>query len=143
VPDLVAPLSTADLKPPDGGPCPNCGRLRDVKRRCWRCFDRPCLTCGVMTGGAFFPWCIAHQPAGDPEARPAAEPVAVPLSTPLRFPGVRKWVIVLEPEPWDVPPEVRVRHILKFATRAQAMRCVALPNEIPATADQTQPLEAE
>lgn len=129
MPDAITTNSTADLKPPDGGPCPSCGRLRDVKRRCWVCFNRPCQVCGVMTGGAFFPHCIAHQ---DRDAKPP-DPV----------PAAERWVLVLEPEPGDVPPVIRVRHILKFAKRLQGMRCVGLPNDPPATARTAEPLEAE
>jgi hypothetical protein len=51
------PALLAALRLP--GPCPNCGRDRDRKGRCWTCFDRPCVGCGRHTGSAFIATCIS------------------------------------------------------------------------------------
>ena len=41
------------------GNCGQCGRALDIKRRCWRCCDRPCADCGRPTGTAFVARCCA------------------------------------------------------------------------------------
>lgn len=38
--------------------CPQCHRLMDGKRRCWRCCNRLCETCGRPTGSAFIALCL-------------------------------------------------------------------------------------
>ena len=38
---------------------------------------------------------------------------------------------MLEAEDGPIPMSVRVRHVLKYAKRAQGLRCVALPNHVP------------
>lgn len=82
-----------------------------------------------MTGGAFFPHCIAHQDRDTP--------------TVARIPASDRWVLILEPEPGDIPAAIRVRHILKFAKRQQGMRCVGLPADLPREAATAEPMEAE
>jgi hypothetical protein len=39
------------------GNCHQCGRPLDDKRRCWRCCDRLCASCGRPTGSAFIETC--------------------------------------------------------------------------------------
>jgi hypothetical protein len=43
--------------------CPLCKRPMDTKRRCWRCCDRLCEECGLLTGSAFIGLCWLCQVA--------------------------------------------------------------------------------
>src|SRR5262245_3414899 len=38
--------------------CTSCRRPLDSKRRCWRCCDRACESCGRPTGSAFLALCL-------------------------------------------------------------------------------------
>jgi hypothetical protein len=61
--DLLADLSRhkaevlAMVRGPFGD-CRQCGRAFDSRRRCWRCCDRLCSSCGRPTGSAFVELCI-------------------------------------------------------------------------------------
>jgi hypothetical protein len=41
------------------GQCPLCGWALDAKKRCVKCFDRLCETCGRITGSYFFMNCFS------------------------------------------------------------------------------------
>lgn len=43
-----------------------------------------------------------------------------------------RWVIVLTPEPSEVPAAVRVRQVLKYALRRQGLVCEAVLADVPA-----------
>jgi hypothetical protein len=38
--------------------CPGCRWPTDSARRCWKCFDRPCVDCGRLTGSALVARCF-------------------------------------------------------------------------------------
>jgi hypothetical protein len=50
------------------GNCDHCGRALDDRRRCWRCCDRLCSSCGRATGTAFIELCLACGLAAEPAA---------------------------------------------------------------------------
>lgn len=136
----------------EGSACPDCGRKRDAKLRCWKCFNRPCLECGVLTGGAFFPYCIAHQgvvpdesPAhgGSTGATGGDEVQAYVLPDGPHDPPSppKQWVLVLEAESGPIPMAVRVRQVLKYALRRQGLHAAAMPMTVPDEADVNTVLE--